>query len=293
MQAHAPAREYCPVVQMEAVGEEDPRGQKYPAWQLPEQELEVWAEVDPKSPAAQSVQAPAAGPEYLPAGHREAVGLVEPAAHAYPAVHGPEQEAVDWPEVEPYCPEQERGGGRAHGAFNKGLRRHTYRHTQSHTQAHTGTHRHTQAHTQSHTQAHPGTPRHTQAHPGTHRHTQAHTSPHRHTQAHTDTHPGTHTGTHTGTRTGTRTGTHRHTSIHTGTWAHQRGMRCTPPRLQGSTAPQHRSRRFGWWSQTRTRSPPGKDVSHMQTHAEHTWVRIHSMGTHPLGRRCRGGCGGV
>ncbi len=37
-------------------------------------------------PASQFVHAPAPPPLYFPAGHADAVALVDPAAHAYPAV---------------------------------------------------------------------------------------------------------------------------------------------------------------------------------------------------------------
>ena len=59
------------------------------------------ADVAPYWPAAQSVQDPAATRLYLPAGHSAAVALVDPATHAYPAVHGPVHVDTDRPLVAP------------------------------------------------------------------------------------------------------------------------------------------------------------------------------------------------
>ena len=41
---------------------------------------------------------------HVPAGHGDAVGTVDPAAHRNPAAHGPEQLAVVRPATEPYLP---------------------------------------------------------------------------------------------------------------------------------------------------------------------------------------------
>ncbi len=41
---------------------------------------------------------------YVPGEHRTAVALVDPAAHAYPTEHGPEQSDDVRPEVAPYLP---------------------------------------------------------------------------------------------------------------------------------------------------------------------------------------------
>ncbi len=131
--ADAPAKEYCPTGQMEAVADVDPAGQVYPAEQSPEQvdkicpgppyrpaaqgpeqaadarpvvlpyvpaghcavqDALVSPAVEPNVPAGHSVQLPAPAKLYLPTAHTAAVGLVDPAAHAYPAVHDPLHAAV-------------------------------------------------------------------------------------------------------------------------------------------------------------------------------------------------------
>ncbi len=71
--------------------------------------MDVHAAVDkpdeePNNPAAHSVHALAPAALYLPALHCAAVAFVDPVAHAYPAVHVPEQDAVDKPAVEPKKP---------------------------------------------------------------------------------------------------------------------------------------------------------------------------------------------
>jgi hypothetical protein len=60
--------------------------------------------VEPYRPAIQSVHTPAPAREYLPAGHWLAVAEVDPAPHAYPAVHVPLHAAVDRPAVVPKVP---------------------------------------------------------------------------------------------------------------------------------------------------------------------------------------------
>jgi hypothetical protein len=95
----------------------EPAGHAYPGEQGPLQEDTVSPGVSPYLPAVQAPEQPAvASPvvaPYRPAGHREhtleparlycpaphklAVGVLLPAGHAYPAVHGPVQTLRDWP----------------------------------------------------------------------------------------------------------------------------------------------------------------------------------------------------
>ena len=55
-------------------------------------------------PAGQSLQTPAPAREYFPVGHWLAVALVDPAGHAYPAVHAPTHWSVVWAAALPYRP---------------------------------------------------------------------------------------------------------------------------------------------------------------------------------------------
>jgi hypothetical protein len=57
--------------------------------------------VSPYFPAGQFVHAPALAELYFPEEHFDSVALLDPAAHAYPAVHAPEQDAVVNPSVPP------------------------------------------------------------------------------------------------------------------------------------------------------------------------------------------------
>ena len=47
---------------------------------------------EPYRPGAHGVHVLAPGPLHVPAGHTDATDDTEPAAHAYPALHGPLQE---------------------------------------------------------------------------------------------------------------------------------------------------------------------------------------------------------
>ena len=58
----------------------------------------------PYRPALQLLQAPAPLKLYWPALHTEAVELVDPATHAYPAVHSPLHDALVSPDVAPNVP---------------------------------------------------------------------------------------------------------------------------------------------------------------------------------------------
>ena len=60
--------------------------------------------VDPYSPAPHSVHTPAPPTEYCPTAHTDAVLFVDPAPHAYPALHAPPQLLVVSPAVAPYTP---------------------------------------------------------------------------------------------------------------------------------------------------------------------------------------------
>ena len=102
----------------------DPAGHTYPAVQLPVHSRDVCPDVapylptshgplqlavvrpalDPYSPALQFVHTPAPGPLYVPSGHSDAVDDTEPAAHTYPALHGPEHNADGSPALLPYVP---------------------------------------------------------------------------------------------------------------------------------------------------------------------------------------------
>ncbi len=82
----------------------DPAGQAYPATQLPLHTADVKPVLAPKLPAGHGVQDPAPAREYCPAGQMDAVGDVDPATHAYPAVQLPEQDAVVRPVEAPYVP---------------------------------------------------------------------------------------------------------------------------------------------------------------------------------------------
>ena len=58
----------------------------------------------PYSPALQLLQDPAPASEYLPTRQIAAVGVTDPATHAYPAVHSPLHAALGRPVVAPNVP---------------------------------------------------------------------------------------------------------------------------------------------------------------------------------------------
>ena len=78
---------------------EDPSVLNWPAGHCPEHAEDVRPTVAPNVPGGHAVHTAAPAVEYRPATHCTAVGDVLPAAHAYPAVHWPEQLAR--PGVEP------------------------------------------------------------------------------------------------------------------------------------------------------------------------------------------------
>jgi hypothetical protein len=76
----------------------------HPGLQLPEHDAVPTPGDDPNLPAGQMVQVPALAREYWPAGHMNAVALVDAATQAYPAGQDPEQPAVVCPDVAPKVP---------------------------------------------------------------------------------------------------------------------------------------------------------------------------------------------
>jgi hypothetical protein len=100
----APASEYLPAAQTDAVALVDPSAQAYPAAQLPLHAADGSPGTAPYRPAAQDVHDDDPASEYLPAGHTDAVALVDPAAHAYPAAQLPLHAADDRPATAPYRP---------------------------------------------------------------------------------------------------------------------------------------------------------------------------------------------
>ena len=109
---------------MDAVGDTLPSAHAYPAVQFPLHAAlvspasapyvpaghnAVHAAVDkpgvlPYRPALQLLQVPAPPKLYLPCPHTAAVPMVDPATHAYPAVHGPLHDALVSPDVAPNVP---------------------------------------------------------------------------------------------------------------------------------------------------------------------------------------------
>ena len=83
-----------PAGQVTAVALTDASGHAYPAVQGPLHAADGRPAVDPYTPAGQSVHDPAPANEYLPDGQTDAEEFVDPAAHAYPALHTPLQPAV-------------------------------------------------------------------------------------------------------------------------------------------------------------------------------------------------------
>jgi hypothetical protein len=95
---------YFPTGHSAAVADVDAGTQKYPALQLPLHPALDRPLVAPCSPAAQSTHAPHPDSEYRPGGHMDAVALVDPATHAYPAVQLAVQLDTDRPDTDPYRP---------------------------------------------------------------------------------------------------------------------------------------------------------------------------------------------
>jgi hypothetical protein len=124
MHTAAPDKLYLPDGHAVAVTLTDPAGHTYPALQLPVHVDVVSPDTDPNRPAsqgplqlalgmpdtapyrpgAQSTHTLAPARLYFPAGHATATGLVDPATHAYPAVHSPLHADVVNPEEAPKVP---------------------------------------------------------------------------------------------------------------------------------------------------------------------------------------------
>ena len=95
---------YFPTGHTAAVADTDACTQMYPALQLPLHTAVDRPLVPPYSPAAQSTHAPHPDSEYRPGGHTDAVALVDPATHTYPAVQLAVQLDTDKPDADPYRP---------------------------------------------------------------------------------------------------------------------------------------------------------------------------------------------
>jgi hypothetical protein len=97
-----PATAYCPATHEEHA--EDPSVLNWPAGHCPEHAEDVRPTVAPNVPGGHAVHTAAPAVEYRPATHCTAVGDVLPAAHAYPAVHWPEQAPDGRPVAAPKVP---------------------------------------------------------------------------------------------------------------------------------------------------------------------------------------------
>jgi hypothetical protein len=89
---------------MDAVALTDPAGHAYPAGQLPLQIAEGRPGPDPNTPAGHRLHSLAPLALKVPAGQSAGDGVTDPAAHAYPAAHGPLQEGAVMPLVLPKRP---------------------------------------------------------------------------------------------------------------------------------------------------------------------------------------------
>jgi hypothetical protein len=89
---------------MTAVALTEPAGQKCPAAQLPLHKGPVAPSTAPNRPAGHDVHTAAPAREYSPGLHMAAVGAVDPAAHAYPALHSPLHRGSDRPATAPNSP---------------------------------------------------------------------------------------------------------------------------------------------------------------------------------------------
>jgi hypothetical protein len=93
LQDAAPDRLYVPGRHIAAVAMVDPDAHAYPAAQRPLHAGDVTPAADPYVPPGHAVHDPAPPSLYVPASHSTAIGLVDPASHAYPAAHAPEHAA--------------------------------------------------------------------------------------------------------------------------------------------------------------------------------------------------------
>ena len=104
MQVPTPPTLYWPAGQMAAVELVDPATQAYPAVHAPLHADVVSAGTAPNDPAGQITHTAAPAGLYWPAGQMAAVELVDPATHAYPAVHAFTHVGRVWPPTSPYRP---------------------------------------------------------------------------------------------------------------------------------------------------------------------------------------------
>ena len=100
----AAVSEYLPAAHIDAVALVDPAAHAYPAAQLPLHTGDDRPGTAPYRPAAHKMHDAAPTSEYLPAAHKDAVALVDPAAHAYPAVQLPLHAGDERPGTAPYRP---------------------------------------------------------------------------------------------------------------------------------------------------------------------------------------------
>ena len=104
MQVPTPPTLNWPAGQMAAVELVDPATQAYPAVHAPLHADVVSAGTAPNDPAGQITHTAAPAKLYRPAGQMAAVELVDPAMHAYPAVHAFTHVGRVWPPTSPYRP---------------------------------------------------------------------------------------------------------------------------------------------------------------------------------------------
>ena len=97
----APARLNLPSGHVAAVALVDPATHAYPAVHKSVQDATAMAGVAPYRPAGHREHTLAPSRENCPAGHVAAVGLTDPATHAYPALQFPVQAAEGRPVVAP------------------------------------------------------------------------------------------------------------------------------------------------------------------------------------------------
>jgi hypothetical protein len=88
-------------------GKTEPAGHAFPATQLPLHSAVVRPASDPYLPPGHGGQDPTPPSLYVPAPHRDTIGLVDPAAHAYPAEHAPVHSGNTRPDVDPYLPAEQ------------------------------------------------------------------------------------------------------------------------------------------------------------------------------------------
>ena len=94
MQDAEPLTLNVPTAHTTAVADVLPAAHAYPAVQLPLHDAVVSPGVAPYRPAPHAVHTAAPPKLYVPAGHRYAVALVDPAGHAYPGAQAPEHAMV-------------------------------------------------------------------------------------------------------------------------------------------------------------------------------------------------------